>query len=58
MGSSQPGIEPVSPAMEGGFLTTGPPVKWYYLSLDEVIWVRVGSKSSDWYPYKKGKNSH
>ena len=23
----QPGIEPVSPALEGGFLTTGPPGK-------------------------------
>ena len=23
----RPGIEPVSPALEGGFLTTGPPVK-------------------------------
>ena len=25
---SQPGIEPTSPALEGGFLTTGPPEKF------------------------------
>ena len=25
--SSRPGIEPTSPALEGGFLTTGPPGK-------------------------------
>ena len=25
--SSQPGIEPASPALEGGFFTTGPPGK-------------------------------
>ena len=24
----QPGIEPTSPALEGGFLTTGPPEKF------------------------------
>ena len=57
MGSSQPGIEPASLALEGRFLTTGSPGKWYYLGLDEVTWVRVGSKSSDWSPYKKGKKS-
>ena len=28
----QPGIEPVTPALQGGFLTTGPPEKFlaYY----------------------------
>ena len=25
---TQPGIEPTSPALEGGFLTTGPPEKF------------------------------
>ena len=28
----QPGIEPVSPALEGGFLTAGPPEKSLVLS--------------------------
>ena len=33
----QPGIEPVSPALEGGFLTTGQPGKsWKYL-INKVI---------------------
>ena len=28
----QPGIEPTAPALEGGFLTTGPPGKAHFLA--------------------------
>ena len=33
VGSSGPGLEPVSPALAGGFLTTVPPGKSYALHL-------------------------
>ena len=33
----RPGIEPTSPALEGGFLTTGPPGKSPLTALDEVF---------------------
>ena len=36
MGSSGPGIEPMYPALVGGFLTTGPPGKpGPFISLDD-----------------------
>ena len=38
----QPGTEPVSPALEGGFLTTGPPGK----SLHSNSWKNLGEKNS------------
>ena len=31
---ARPGIEPMSPALEGEFLTAGPPGKTYLLVLD------------------------
>ena len=33
-----PGIEPMSPALEGGFLTTGPPGKSLYGILEGIKW--------------------
>ena len=38
----QPGTEPVSPALEGGFLTTGPPGK----SLHSNSWENLVEKNS------------
>ena len=37
----QPGIEPMSPALEGGFLTTGPPGKSLYGILEGIKWDKV-----------------
>ena len=36
-----PGTEPMSPALEGGFLTTGPPGKSLYGILDGIKWDKV-----------------
>ena len=33
----QPGIEPMSPALEGGVLTTGPPGKSQYLGFEHGL---------------------
>ena len=40
---SQPGIEPVSPALQGGFLTIGPPGKslWDYLYRLETFYLEM-----------------
>ena len=36
---SQPGIEPSSPALEGGFLTTGPPGKSLWMFIEQLPYV-------------------
>ena len=39
----QPGIKPVSPAIAGGFLTTGPPGKFKQVNLKlDIIFTTVG----------------
>ena len=35
---SQAGIEPVSPVLEGGFLTTGPPGKSLHVHFCDVLY--------------------
>ena len=39
----RPGLEPVSPALAGGFLTTAPPGKSLFLSFQEVLSAALGS---------------
>ena len=40
-----PGIEPMSPALQGGFLTTGSPGKFLYYCTDLQPQVRLGYKT-------------
>ena len=49
----RPGLEPVYPALAGGFLTTAPPGK----SLYEVFRVVkfIGTESRGWFPGTRGK---
>ena len=40
-----PGVEPMSPAPAGGFLTTGPPGKSCLTSFDEWLWLGIWAPS-------------
>ena len=40
----RPGIEPVSPALAGGFLTTGPPGKSTLVTFDVLFWRPQGEQ--------------
>ena len=37
----RPGLEPVSPALAGGFLSTAPPGKSFCQFLNQAVWVLV-----------------
>ena len=37
----QPGIEPISPTLQGEFLTTGPPGKFFYTLLYNALFLFV-----------------
>ena len=44
----QPGIEPVSPALEGGFLTTGPPEKYLiHSTLPSGVGIKLRMEQSE-----------
>ena len=55
MGSSGSGIEPVSPALAGRFITTGPPGK----SLERLLYSMSNrnTKRSDFVPYSQARKS-